>query len=90
MELPRPVNCKSDVLFTLLVNGSASIIEHPKLSGFRTRISELSLKHGVIISSINEKGVNKFGSSITYKRHFLAPEHIEEAKTIYYTINKSN
>ena len=88
MELSRPKNCTSDVLFTLLMNGSASIVEHPRLSGFRTRISELSLKHGVMIDSINEKGVNKFGSNIIYKRHFIAQNHIEEAKTIYLKINK--
>ena len=41
-ELTTPKNTTAEVLFTLIKKGSVSIMDFPYLSGFRSRVSELS------------------------------------------------
>jgi hypothetical protein len=86
--LPQPKNNRQEVLLTLIKNGKVSIVDYPKLSGFRTRVSELILDHGLTLKSIPVNSVNKFGRTITYVEHHLVEKYIDTAIEIYNSINK--
>jgi hypothetical protein len=76
-----PQNSTQDVLYTLISEGSVSIMEFPYLSGFRTRISNLKLIYGLPLRTDKKQGVNKFGRSYCYHRHYLTDK--EKAIKIY-------
>lgn len=82
-QLPEPGSNRQEVLYTLIKNGKVSIQDFPKLSGFRTRVSELRLDFGLILEPISAKGKNKFGRTITFIEHHLLEDHIEDAIAIY-------
>lgn len=86
-QLPQPKNNRQEVLLTLIKNGKVSIEDYPKLSGFRTRVSELILDHGLILKSLPVNAVNKFGRTITYVEHHLEEKHIDTAIKIYNSIS---
>lgn len=85
--LPKPKNDRADVLLTLINNGNASIEDFPKLSGFRTRISELHVKYGLELIYQPVKGTNRHGNTITYRRHILPEYEKETAIELYHKIN---
>jgi len=86
--LPHPKNNRQEVLLTLIKNGKVSIEDFPYLSGFRTRVSELILKFGLVLNTKQVKSTNKFGRTITFAEHHLEEIHIEKAITIYNKINQ--
>ncbi|WP_165929986.1 hypothetical protein [Flavobacterium caseinilyticum] len=85
--LPQPKSNRQEVLLTLIKNGKVSIEDYPYLSGFRTRVSELTLEHGLILKSKPVNAKNKFGRTITYVEHHLEENEIENAIAIYNSIN---
>ncbi|MBC7845593.1 MAG: hypothetical protein H7Y10_03780 [Flavobacterium sp.] len=86
-QLPHPKNNRQEVLLTLIKNGKVSIEDFPKLSGFRTRVSELVLDYGLVLNTKPIKSTNKFGRTITFAEHHLEEIHIDKAIAIYNTIN---
>jgi len=87
-QLPQPTNNSQEVLLTLIKNGKVSIEDYPRLSGFRTRISELVLRHGLVLDPKPRKSTNKFGRTIRFMEHHLEEIHIEKAIAIYNKINQ--
>lgn len=87
--MTEPKNCTQEVLLTLILNGKVSIFDFPYLSGFRTRISDLRLKHGLNIHSENKKHKNKFNRIYTYAEHHLSEAEREKAIRIYSQLNNS-
>lgn len=88
MILSNPVNTTAEVLSELIKKGSVSIIEFSWMEGFRTRVSELCLKHSIPLSKTNETGTNKHGNTFHYKRHSLPVTELELAVSVYEKINK--
>lgn len=77
--MKAPTNNLQEVLLTIIEQGEVSIMDFPYLSGFRTRVSELVLEHGLAICSEQRKGTNKFGRTFTYAVHSaLIPEQAIE------------
>jgi len=85
--LPLPKNNRQEVLLTLIKNGKVSIKDYPYLSGFRARISEIILDHGLALKPVPANSVNKFGRTITYMEHHLDEKHIDDAIKIYNSLN---
>lgn len=69
----RPRTNREEILFQLLKHGSVSIMDFPYLSGFRTRVSEIT-KEGLNLRSENITDYNKFGNKFTYVKHILEGE----------------
>ena len=88
LQLPQPKNNRQEVLLTLIKNGKVSIEDYPYLSGFRTRVSELVLDHGLLLTTKPVKSTNKFGRTITFAEHHLAEANIEKAIEIYNSLNQ--
>ena len=87
--MTQPKTTTAEVLQTLILKGEASITDFPYLSGFRTRISNLVLIHGLKLKSEVLKGINKYGNKITYINHILEPTERKTAIELYELINKS-
>ena len=89
LNLPKPQTNEQEILLTLIKFGNTSIIDFPYLSGFRTRISELQLKHGLYLDRKMECRMNKFGNKYNYSIHILPESEKEKAIDIYYKIIKN-
>lgn len=81
--LPQPKTVTQEVLHCLIINGKVSIKDFPYLSGFRTRVSELKHKYGLLFTTKKHLGVNKFGHEFIYACHYLPASQIENAINIY-------
>jgi hypothetical protein len=88
MTLSTPVNNRAEVLHTLIQKGCVSIQDYPYLSGFRTRVSELSLRYSLTLDSEMIRSTNKFGNNIAYKKHILPQSEQQKAVAIYNEINR--
>ena len=86
--MKNPKTNTQEVLNTLITQGHVSILDYPYLSGFRTRVSELQLKHGVGIRTEKNTAKNKFGNVFVYHKHYLTD--LENAKKIYNEMTESN
>lgn len=83
-ELTTPKNTTAEVLYTLIKKGSVSIMDFPYMSGFRTRISELSKLIALKKDRISKK--NKYGNTYIYVNHILMDK--KHAKKLYEKINE--
>lgn len=88
MTLSTPVNNRAEVLHTLIQKGCVSIQDYPYLSGFRTRVSELSLRYSLTLEAEMIRSTNKFGNNIAYKNHILPQSEQQKALAIYNEINR--
>jgi len=86
-RLSQPKNNKAEILFTLIAKGNVSIRDFGYMSGFRTRLSEISRKDNINLRSENLKGTNKFGNTYVYVNHLLPEEEKETAIELYHKIN---
>lgn len=82
-NLQPPESNIQEVLYKMIHAGHVSIKDFPHLSGFRTRISEISLKHEIIIYSKEETDTNKFGRKFRYVVHYLPNSEYEKAVLVY-------
>lgn len=89
MDLSPPTNTKAEVLSALIENGSVSIKNFSWMEGFRTRVSELALKHSIPLLKTTIVGLNKHGNTIRYIKHSLPPDKLEMAISVYQKINKN-
>lgn len=85
--LPFPKTNLEEVLLTLITQGYVSLFDFPVLAGFRTRISNLSLQHGLKIETIMSYRCNKFGRNYKYAIHRLPNEEKENAIKLYNKLN---
>ena len=81
--LPKPKTVTQEVLLTFIMQNTVSIKDFPYLSGFRTRISELKNRYGLIFETQMMLGVNKFGHEFRYACHHLPVSQIENAIELY-------
>lgn len=79
-----PKTHKQEILRRLIKKGKVSIKRFYWMSGFRTRISELGLKHGLILNSkTTVKRFSKYGNSSIFTVHQLPPEQKARAIKLY-------
>lgn len=90
IQFSKPKSNIAEVLLTLIQDGNVSIKDKAfgHLSGFRTRISDLTLKHGLQLETKMEKDTNKFGNSYSYAVHILPESQKEYAIELYNKINR--
>ena len=81
--LKKPKTAMQEVLFALIVQGETSIFDFAWMSGFRTRISDLKIKHELKIKSIKKQKVNKHGNTYTYCLHKLPKNEKQKAINLY-------
>ena len=80
----KPKTQLQEVLFELINEGKCSIRQFFFMCGFRTRISELNLKHGLSLdSSEREKEINTHGNTYSYPIHKLPKSQRKSAIEIY-------
>jgi len=84
---PFPKTSGQEVLLTLILQGNVSIFDYPYLSGFRTRVSDLQLKHGLFLERIKDSRCNKFGNTYTYYIHKLPENQKLKAIDLYHKLN---
>lgn len=84
---PKPKSSIQEVLLHLILFGNASIIDFSTLSGFRTRISQITLTHGLFLEREWIFAFNKFGNQIKYAKHTLPDSEKQKAVNIYYQLN---
>lgn len=83
----KPKNSTQEVLLHLILFGNASIEDFPYLSGFRTRISNLILDHGLFLEREWIFAFNQYGNQIKYAKHTLPESQKEKAVQIYLKLN---
>lgn len=85
-KLRHPKSNKEEILLTMIKSGKVSIIDYPYMSGFRTRISEISkaIKLKTVMSEVN---YNKHGNHYIYAIHSL--ENKEQAIEYYIKLTKN-
>lgn len=86
-ELPKTNT--QEILLTLILQGYVSIFDFSYLSGFRTRVSELQLTHGLKLNRVLDVKTNKFANSYSYSIHHLPAEEKESAILLYKKLNKN-
>ena len=84
-----PTTSQEEVLLTLILQGRVSIFDFPWLSGFRTRVSNLQLVHGLKLERVLDSRANKFGNVYSYAIHKLPTEEKENAIALYKKLNKN-
>lgn len=82
-ELKKPTTHLTEVLYHLINHKKASVKEFYWMSGFRTRISDLNLKYGLILNVEHEETISKHGNKGSIAIHKLNIEDIPKAKDIY-------
>lgn len=85
-----PKTSEQEVLLHLILLGSASIEDFPFLSGFRTRISQIILNHGLFLEREWIFAFNQFGNSIKYGKHYLPESEKEKAIELYNKLNSES
>lgn len=83
MKLPKPKSTTLEVLYHLLAIGETSIENFYWMAGFRTRISELTNKHDILLTKVPRKGISKFKNPYTYHVHTIRDESREKAIKLY-------
>lgn len=87
---PVPNTNTQEILLQLILTGQVSIFDFSYLSGFRTRVSELVLTHGLELDKETKTGQNKFGNSYSYALHKLPEDEKEFAIELYYKLINRN
>lgn len=85
----KPKNSTQEVLLHLILFGSASIEDFGWLSGFRTRISNLILDHGLFLEREWIFAFNQYGNQIKYGKHYLPEKEKEKAVQLYKNLNSN-
>jgi len=80
---PFPKSNIQEVLLTLILQSHVSIFDFPTLSGFRTRVSNLVLKHNLTLKTEMVERCNKFGNKYRYALHRLPESEKQYAIELY-------
>jgi len=84
-----PKSSEQEVLLTLILQGHVSLFDYPYLSGFRTRVSQLQLVHGLSLERKVDSRCNKYGNPFSYAIHFLPESEKDKAIELYERLNGS-
>ena len=82
-SLKRPQTNIQEVLLELIAKGEITFFDFAYMQGFRTRISELSLKYGLNIHKSTLTAVNKFGNTYRFTLHKLPKSDRKNAIKLY-------
>lgn len=82
-KLPKPKTLQLEVLYHLLKFGETSIENFSWMPGFRTRISELTNKYGIMMHKVVKKGITKHKNVYTYHVHSIREDNKEKAEKLY-------
>lgn len=88
MKLDKPLNTTCEVLHELLTKRQISMLDFHWMPGYRTRISDLQLKHNLPLIRDLKEGVNKFKNNYHYAVYRLNPFHKRSALKLYKKLNK--
>lgn len=86
LQTPKTNIC--EILHTLIDKGEVSIMDYPYMSGYRTRISELTNRHNLSLIRGLRTDKNKFNNVYSYAVYELNPFHLRNAIKLYNEINK--
>ena len=82
--MKKPTTHIQEVLYELITEGQCSIKQFFYMCGFRTRISELNLKHGLILdSSERMKELSCHGNMYSFPIHKLPKDQRKRAIELY-------
>ena len=81
--MKRPKTVIQEILLNLIENGEVSIMDFPYLSGYRTRVSDLVLKHGLELKKIRKTKVNKYNNPYSYVVSILPKNQKAKAINLY-------
>jgi hypothetical protein len=84
---PFPRTNEQEVLLTLILQGHTSFFDFSYMQGYRTRVSNLNLVHGLALERKTDVRANKFGNSYSYAIHKLPESQKENAISLYYKLN---
>lgn len=87
LNLPKPKTNIQEVLLHLILYKSVSIMDYSYMSGFRTRVSQLILNHGLFLERVFETKYNVHGNAYSYAIHTLPENQKEKAIQIYINLN---
>ena len=83
-----PLTNEQEILYTLIKKGFISMFDYPVMAGYRTRLSNLKLKHGLEFETIKATRCNKFSRPYVYHVHKL--KDLEKAKELYKNLTVNN
>lgn len=86
--LPKPRSAKATILYGLITRAEISEMDY-RFNGFRTRLSDLRLKHNLNIRYKEIKATNQFGHAMVYRVHYLWKISIPRAIRLYNKINQA-
>lgn len=86
--LDKPKSAKATILYGLITRSEISERQYP-FNGFRTRLSDLRLKHNLNIRYKEIKATNQFGHPMVYRVHYLWRISIPKAIRLYNKINQA-
>lgn len=86
-RLADPKNQLASVLKLLITTKGVSEQQTP-FNGFRSRISDLRLKHQLNIRTIQKEFINQFNRPSKYNVHFLLEGDKQKAIELYNKINQ--
>lgn len=84
-----PKTSEQEVLLTLILQGHVSIFDFSYLSGYRTRVSQIQLIHGLKLDRVTDTRCNKFGNNYTYAIHKLPESEKQKAIDLYNKLNNN-
>lgn len=86
----HPKTNLQEILLTLIKEGKVSLFDFPYLVSFRTRVSDLQLKHGLFLERVRENKANKFGNVYSYVIYALPKDSYPQAVELYHKITNEN
>lgn len=89
-KFKHPKTNFQEILLTLIKEGKVSLFDFPYLVSFRTRVSELQLKHGLFLERVRENNTNKFGNVYSYVVYALPKDSYTQAVELYHKITNEN
>jgi hypothetical protein len=87
---PFPKTNEQEVLLTLILQGNVSLFDFFWMAGYRTRISDIQIKHFLFLEREVKQKVNKFGNSYNYAIHILPENQKEKAIELYHKLSKAS
>lgn len=87
IEVAPAKNQLASVLKKLLENESVSE-RQTNYNGFRSRISDLRLKHNLDVRHTEVEFITEFGKKSSYRKHYLLEIDKDKAVQLYKEINK--
>ena len=81
--MKKPKTVRQEILLTLIEHGEVSIMDFPYLSGYRTRVSDLVLIHGLELAKMRETKINKYNNTYSYVVSILPENQKSKAINLY-------